>query len=313
MKRIVAIGANPAWQKVLTFEHLRTGEVNRASDKVEFASGKGINFVRAVRNWTRADAVVVQFAGGVNGESLVQYLCGEGLPHLTVSVVAPTRCCTTCLCRASGSMTELIEPAAAPEAAAVAEALEIALREVALADALALCGTLPGTMDPGFYVSLAQAARKRGLPVLVDAWHRIETVLDTGAAILLKINAEELRALAGRETAAAGIAELYRRWPRLAGVGITDGPKLAYWGDPSGTIYGCAVPRLEEVVNPVGSGDTVSAVTMSEYLAGASGVQAFRAGLAAAQANCLNIKCADFDRAAALRFVEQVFVSELEG
>ena len=71
MKKIAVMGANAARQKTLIFDRLCPGEVNRAVSMSEIPSGKGINFCRAARNWNRAEAVVIQFAGGDNGKYLV--------------------------------------------------------------------------------------------------------------------------------------------------------------------------------------------------------------------------------------------------
>ena len=51
MKKVTVLGANPAFQKTLTFDGFRQGKVNRAKDVTFTASGKGINFCRAARCW----------------------------------------------------------------------------------------------------------------------------------------------------------------------------------------------------------------------------------------------------------------------
>jgi len=310
MKEIVISGANPSWQKVLIFEELRKGSVNRARELYSFASGKGINFARAARVRNACRTTLFQFAGGANGTLLTADLDAEGISHRTVVTAAATRCCITCLSEADGTMTELIEPAETPDAAG-AEAYERGIVEaLASGDALALCGTLPGALPGELYERLARAAARRKLPVLLDAWKGIEGVLVSGAPVLLKINVEELTALSGEADPVSGIRRLLARGC-FTGIGITDGPKQAYWGDPAGTIYGYELPTLDRVVNPVGCGDTASAVTMSEFLAGNAGVEAFADGLAAAQANCLSIRCADYDRTAADTLRKQIRITEL--
>ncbi len=49
-----------------------------------------------------------------------------------------------------------------------------------------------------------------------------------------------------------------------------------------------SIPRIDKPVNTIGSGDTCSAVTLSEIVCGTNPLDAFRYGLAAATANCLN-------------------------
>ena len=77
--RILALGLNPAWQKSLFFDELQFGEVNRAAEAHAIASGKGINFLRAVRTWGTMEAVLVQPVGGETGRLIRDSLREEGL------------------------------------------------------------------------------------------------------------------------------------------------------------------------------------------------------------------------------------------
>ena len=74
MKKIAVAGANPARQKTLIFNSFVRGEVNRAAEKEEFASGKGINFCRAARCFGAADTELFQFCGGENGKFIISEL-----------------------------------------------------------------------------------------------------------------------------------------------------------------------------------------------------------------------------------------------
>ena len=64
---IAVFGANPSWQKTLSFEHLLPGEVNRARSADAYASGKGVNFCRAATCHGLCRTRLFQFAGGGNG------------------------------------------------------------------------------------------------------------------------------------------------------------------------------------------------------------------------------------------------------
>ena len=76
---ILVCGPNPAWQKTLFFDEFRPCEVNRARECDFRASGKGVNFARAVRTLGIARPVVHQFAGGANGCALNAWLKDEGI------------------------------------------------------------------------------------------------------------------------------------------------------------------------------------------------------------------------------------------
>ena len=299
MNKLLVLGPNPAWQKTLFFERFRPGEVNRAQEMRAFASGKGVNFCRAVRCAGRASAVLLQFVGGDNGEYLVRELNREGLVHRSVTTRHPTRCCVTCLCRKTRSMTELIEPSYPVSEAEIEAFRGELLRELPGTALLALCGTLPTGTDPEFYARMAAPALAMGIPLLVDSYRHIESVLEQRGRIYLKVNLEELRCLTGEEHVKSAFRALFARYPGVAAAAITDGPRQACLAEAAGTLIRYTLPELPELVSPLGCGDTASAVLASELVAGTPLDRAFRAALAGASANCLNEVCGSFEPATA--------------
>ena len=298
LPRILVCGPNPSWQKTLAFDVFHPQEVNRARDCDCRASGKGVNFSRAVRTWGVASPAVYQFAGGANGRDLESWLRREGIESVSREIMDETRCCTTVLCRNCASMTELIEPSPSitrEDADFLLERISDALPE---ADALALCGTLPNNTPSGFYAGLAAAAARAGKPVLMDSVEFFRETLSAGVRHL-KINASELLTVTGASDPEAAALDLLNRY-HLECAAITDGPSRAFiaW---RGAVQRIFIPPLPGVCNPLGAGDVCSGVMLSELVAGADPVQAFTAGLAAACASCLTRYAADFDRAEALR------------
>ena len=43
-KNILVVGLNPVWQRIIFLPQLEIGKVNRASDVIHVASGKGLNY-----------------------------------------------------------------------------------------------------------------------------------------------------------------------------------------------------------------------------------------------------------------------------
>ena len=66
MAKILVVGLNPAWQKVLCFRDFRPGEVNRAVSLDALASGKGINTAKVLRRLGH-EVWLLQILGGDNG------------------------------------------------------------------------------------------------------------------------------------------------------------------------------------------------------------------------------------------------------
>ena len=293
MKKIAVLGPNPAWQKTLFFEHFIRGAVNRAIRMEELASGKGINFCRALKCHGKAESLLIQFCGGENGSRIDAALAVEGMPFHSVAVPGKTRCCTTCLDETEQVMTELIEPSFPAPSEAVEALLERFAKELGNASGAAFCGSLPDGTDPQLYVRAAELAAQNGVLLLIDAFRDLDAVFAAGPRVVLKINREELAKLAGTEDTACGLRKIFARFPALKYAAITDGPGQAFAFDGRKfAVY--TLPRLAKVANPIGCGDTASAVLLSELCAGNDLFEGFRRALAAASANCLNSKPGHF-------------------
>lgn len=303
LPRILVCGPNPSWQKTLVFDEFLPREVNRALERDCRASGKGVNFARAVRTWGTAAPVVYQFAGGMNGRDLETWLRQEGIEFVSREISDETRCCTTVLCRKNACMTELIEPSPSISRDDVDSLKKQILSALPDADALALCGTLPNGPLDGFYATLAKEVIHAGKPVLMDSVAFFDETLAAGVRHL-KINSGELLTVTGASDPEAAALELLNRFP-LQCAAITDGPDKAFiaW---QGAIYHISIPPISGVRNPLGAGDVCSGIMLSELLAGSSPVEAFTAGLAAACASCLTQYAAEFDRTEAIRILNDM-------
>ena len=292
MKKITAAGFNPARQKVITFEKITPGKVNRALSLEEFPSGKGINFCRAAACYGKADTFLIQFCGKENGLYVNEQLKKEGINFYSVQTESPTRCCNTCIALDSNEVTELIEPSYPATAKEVEEYIFRYTESLKSSSAAVFCGTLPTGTDNSLYAKLAKLTAEANLPLLVDAWRDVDDIFSSGAEILLKINREELSALTGKDSVVTGLQYLKSRWG-ISKAAITDGPDKAYAFDGN-TIMEYTLPVLEKVVNPIGCGDTASAVLLSETVNGRDLFSAFRCALGAASANCLTSLCGSF-------------------
>ncbi len=303
---IVVLGANPACQKTLFFDSFHAGRVNRAGRMSIFASGKGINFSRAARLWNRAEVLLLQFAGGETGKFIEQELASEGMRNITVQCRNATRTCTTCLSAADGVMTEVVEPSYPVEPEKCAEALAELDKHLKSAAALAVCGTLPGGTDNRLYADCGRLAAVNGRAVLLDAYINVQDLLLQKCRIYLKINAEELAALTGEKDIPGGLRRVRSEFGAVELAAITDGAGRAYLSGRSGEIYEYTLPALDRVVNPIGCGDTASAVWLSEMLCGVSPEESFRTALGAASANCLSEFCGNFSPADAENIAEKI-------
>ncbi|MDD5597408.1 MAG: PfkB family carbohydrate kinase [Victivallaceae bacterium] len=302
-KKILALGPNPAWQKTLFFEELRPGEVNRAYKIHSFASGKGINFCRAAGCWGDPQVELLQFAGGDTGKRLCACLEDEGIKNRTVRTEQVTRTCYTCL-SANHAMTELIEPSAPINEDEIRQYHDILRQRVKNFDGIAFCGTLPTGSSIEIYRRAAEIVRGAKLPLLIDSWQNIAPVLEVGGDIIFKVNADEIKIVAGENDVVGAMRLLLDKYG-LKAVAVTDGPGKAFLVC-SGKLYVYELPVLDKIVSSLGCGDTNASIFFTEYIAGAPPEKAFAEGLAAASANCLTATCGDFNRKTAAKLYEKI-------
>ena len=306
--RLIVLGPNPAWQKVLFFDHFQPGGINRARQCLAFASGKGINFCRAARCHGKTATRLLQFAGGETGRRIIAELQAETLVHHTVPVAVPTRICTTCVCRKTGAITEIIEPSEAASTDAVEAMLAHLRQTLADCDMVALCGTLPSGTDPVLYEAAAKLAADAGKPLLADCWEHLDRIRNADGRVIVKINQEELTAFTGENDLRRALRRLSRQRPPFL-IAITAGAADA-WLLADGILHRYRLPHLTEVVNSIGSGDTASAVFGAELLAGQPPREAFARALGAAMANCRSPRCGDFEPETARNFTNAIRITE---
>ena len=236
----LVVGPNPALQRVLRFDALELGGVNRASGLDQYVGGKGQGAALALQLWAPEEAhAVAQFLGGESGRYVESALGAAGLSTITQQVGGPTRTCTTLL--QGGTSTELIDPSDPVTEAELAGLTERCIAAMGAYGVVALCGTQP----PGaecLYERLAFALAEPDRPLtpadrtapllLLDGFKAVDGVLDSGRLDVLKLNLDELVALTKLNTPAAAARHLLAgpaarlRRPGAV-VAITDGPRPA--------------------------------------------------------------------------------------
>ena len=303
---MLSVCLNPAWQKTLVFDEFAHGTVNRARQLLQCGGGKGVNLARAVRTLGESPEVAL-FAGGGAGDLLLAELAGQGIGAVAVRTEAETRTCTTVLDRKTGQITELIEPSGEVHPDEVAEMEERLSRVVCRSDCVAICGTLPPGITPRIYAKVVRTARKAGLPILLDGYLDVRAALHEGPTIL-KVNAAELRHLAGRANLEDAALECLAQFP-LDLLAVTDGPQPALLFSRHDS-WQLRQPELP-VRNAIGAGDCASGALLLATVRGMRPPDAFRYALAVANASCLTDTPGTFDPGVADALVSRILVDRL--
>lgn len=277
--RILVAGPNPAWQKVMVFGEFRPGQVNRASQSLSMASGKGINAAKVLKRLGH-EVTVLQIVGGINGRRVLDACDRMGLASLHVEVPEETRLCVT-LADGRGETSELIEPFRV-SAPAVEKLLGLLPRDPGAYDGIAMLGTVPPGAGAGLYDALLERLRPR--VSVIDAWQ------DVSAATFAKTSAVKMN------RSEYGDLEKRLGAPALAGIPflLTAGAGEACVLRSGRSEARIRPARLGQVANAIGAGDTVTAGLTHFLLAGEPPVEAFRRALAMGSASCLKFPPAEY-------------------
>jgi tagatose 6-phosphate kinase len=301
---ILAAGLSPAWQRILRFEALEPGEVNRAAGAWSCASGKVINVARACHA-LGADVHGLTVVGGPAGAAIADELAASGIGSTCLPTAAPTRTCTTILETGSGRTTELVENAGPVTSAELAEVVRV-FRELSKRASIAvLSGSLPPGAPATFYSEVLDGFRgviildARGDELLAALRHR---------PLLVKPNRKELeqtlqRPLPDDESLWGAMRELNQRGAQW--VLVTAGPDAA-WLSSSDELLPLRPFPVAQVVNPIGCGDCVAAGIAVGIDRGESLVDAVRLGFAAACVNAGRLLPAELEASA----VNEVLTAE---
>jgi tagatose 6-phosphate kinase len=308
---ILCIGTTPAVQRVMVFRQVTLDAVNRALTTVDGVAGKSVNVAKVLQALGE-QPVATGFLGGGRGEFLRSVLKARGIELDFVTVQEPTRQCTTVIDQSAGTQTELVEESRPVAAAHYQELTRRIRRRIKKCRAVVMSGTITPGGPVDFYLACGQMAREAGAMTVVDA-QGLALIEALGCQPgLVKPNRSELAATVGRKlttdaTVLAAMQELRERGAERTVVTAGSGPVLAFDGRRAWRIL---PPRIE-ALNPIGSGDAVTAGLVWRLLRGDDLGQACRWGVAAGAANALTVMAGEVELKAVKRLVRDTRVEPL--
>ncbi len=305
-KFVLCLGLAPALQRTLEIPRFEKGRVNRMTASHVSPAGKSVNVGIALHR-LGGRPLVTGFNGGACGRAVAGLLKGIGVATRFTRIAGGTRVCTTVVEHAAGEVTEFVEEAPAvcgrERAAFVTRNTACLRRSVALA----ISGTLPPWADDDFYAPFVALANQRKIPCVIDSHGRgLLAILDQRPAFV-KLNRDELRHTAG---AAPDDDSLFRDAQQLLQRGVqnllvTDGANPATLVNAEGG-WRFPMPKLDKVVNPIGSGDCTTAGILLALTEGRPLLDAVRLGLGCGCANAMTSLPALFDPGEARRLAERI-------
>jgi 1-phosphofructokinase family hexose kinase len=258
----ICLSLNPAIDKRLRIDSLKPGRVNRAVEAIPAPGGKSAH-VAMVLHALGADPLWLGFAGGPNGDSLLQGLRALSIRAEGIPTAAETRMNLEII-EENGSVTEILEPGArvtAEEREALLRAFEIQL-ELNSNAIVVMSGSLPPGLPKDEFATLVKIGQKRGARVFLDTSGEPLKLGLQQRPDFAKPNQEEAEWLIGRTvdgnaSAATALEDLVKNGPRSAAISL--GASGLVWRGSSSSETFVAVPPKLESKSAVGSGDATIA------------------------------------------------------
>lgn len=281
---IICCGFTPCVQRIIEFEKLEKGVVNRARNVTIGIGGKGANTARMVTQ-LGGRPELIGFVGGPNGWLIEQMLEKENVGFRHVEVAGETRICQTLVEAGNPEVTELVEEMSPitsndwKKMVALFQAMELSGAIVPLS------GKLPAGAPVDAYAQLAKRVAEQGGRIIIDAPGEPLLLALEHKPFVVKINDVELLQTFGGDDLMAACRALLQRGAQS--VLITRGSRSAFFMDGCRTLE--IFPPKIEAVNPVGSGDAVTAGIAVELAKGRDVLDAVVTGMACGAANALHL------------------------
>ncbi|MEI6085793.1 MAG: PfkB family carbohydrate kinase [Verrucomicrobiota bacterium] len=276
-KHTLCIGMTPAVQELREFKKLELGEVNRSPAIHRSVAGKGPNVARVLRQIGGKPLLL----GFVGSDFITTNLRREGVVEKLIRTKQPTRVCTTLMDHATGAITELVEEAGMPSASAWRQFFATFRRSLPQARFVVIAGALMPGASPEIYRKIARG----GVPVIIDSQREPLLGVLEYRPFIVKLNVHELENTLGKVEIIAGARELIRRGAQ--NVVVTDGARGA-WLVTGNAVWHYRPPRIKPV-NPIGSGDAMTAGICRALERGADLPDAVRYGIGCGTANALTL------------------------
>ena len=261
---IYTVTLNPSIDYVVETDKLKIGEVNRANKEELYPGGKGIN-VSLMLNELQAENTALGFLGGFIGEYIENTLASKGVNTEFIKLEEG-------FSRINLKIKNEVETEINGKGPHISEEkLQLLYKKIEKLkdeDILVLCGSIPKSLSNTLYQDIISMAAKKNVKVIVDATSNLLLNTLKYNPFLIKPNIHELEEIF--EIKIDSIDDTIFYATKLKDMGaknvlISMGKDGALLIDSKGKIYLSNAP-YGDVVNTVGSGDSMVAGFISGYL-----------------------------------------------
>lgn len=295
---ILTVTLNPAVDKTYTTGELITGHVNRMHTMLKIAGGKGINVTKILRQYGYK-VCATGFLGGYAGKYIEDCMREQDVFCQFIEVQGETRSNMNILAD-NGYVTEILEPGPVIDAAVQEQFFEQYKKLLSDCELVVLSGSIGNGMSEDIYKILIEAAKERGIRVLLDTSGESLRKGILANPYLIKPNQKELEYIVGhrlssKEAIISAARALQADGIERVLVSLGKNGLVSVSGEH---IYTAKTKKIQ-AVNTVGCGDSVVASYAMSLIRGDSEEEALRRAAAISAANATTIESANIpvDRA----------------
>lgn len=308
---VTAITLNPLLDKTLNIESLRRGTIHRASAMEITAGGKGNNVARQLTQFG-IPTVATGFIGGETGTALARFLSEEKITHDFVQTKSPTREGITYR-ETDGTTTAVFDPSPEIFPEEVDRLVELCKKYLAKSLWVVCAGSSPSPSAENVFRKIITEANRRGVCSVLDSYGPVFSSALEAIPTFVKVNRQEFEqafgvALNDDLDFQKGLQMLLERGVQYTV--ITNGAQAAYAAIKE-HFWKITPPEIHSV-NPVGSGDAMTAGILYGFLQGWKFERCLVWGVAAGAANAQVWQVAKASPEEVQRLSERVLVKRLK-
>ena len=292
---VYTITFNPALDYITQVENFKIGEINRTKTETILPGGKGLNVSIVLKN-LEIENTALGFIAGFTGEELRKKLEDKGVKTDFVKVEEGFTRINIKISSISGNKVE--ETALNGMGAKIVqkdiEELFEKLNKVTIEDIVVLSGSVPKNISKDIYREICKKLSEKGITFVVDSTQELLMSVLEYNPFLIKPNKEELEETlnckistkedivnAAKELKKLGAQNILVSLGKDGALLLTKDDKVLYSKAPEG-----------EIVNTVGSGDSMVAGFLAGYYKTKDYEYALKTGVAAGSASAFSIELA---------------------
>ncbi|MGX7012873.1 1-phosphofructokinase [Vagococcus silagei] len=302
---IYTVTLNPAVDYVVFVPEFQSGDLNKATRDYKFPGGKGINVSRVLKN-LGTSSINLGFVGGFTGEFIQEKLLQEKLKTNFVPIKAENRINVKLK---SNQETEINGQGPLIEQDELAHFMS-QLSNLTLEDLVVFSGSIPQGVPKNIYQMCLEMLEKNHVPFVLDISSSELLELVAYHPELIKPNHHELAEIF--QTSFSNLEEMLPYGEKLVTMGaknvlVSMGKEGAVLFNQEGTYL--APGMTGELINSVGSGDSMVAGFIQSYWTNHDSVSALKLGVAAGSATAFTEDLASGEEI--LNILDRVVVHKL--